>query len=1261
MSYAEFDAIQIGIASPEKILEWSYGEVKKPETINYRTLKPERDGLFCERIFGPTKDWECHCGKYKKIRYKGKICDRCGVEVTRAKVRRERMGHIELAAPVSHIWYFKGIPSRMGLLLDISPRILEKVLYFAAYIVTDPGFSPLAKNQILTEKEYRDMREKYEDDFEAGMGAEAVKKLLQDIDLEALSESLRAELKDASGQKKARIVKRLEVVDAFRISGNKPEWMIIDVLPVIPPELRPMVQLDGGRFATSDLNDLYRRVINRNNRLKRLIQLNAPDIIVRNEKRMLQEAVDALIDNGRRGRAVTGANNRALKSLSDMLKGKQGRFRQNLLGKRVDYSGRSVIVVGPELKIYQCGLPKEMAIELFRPFVMKKLVEDGLANNIKSAKKMVDKGRPEVWDALDFVIKEHPVMLNRAPTLHRLGIQAFEPVLVEGRAIKLHPLVCTAFNADFDGDQMAVHVPLSAEAQAEARILMLSANNLLRPQDGGPVTVPTQDMVLGSYYLTYERYEYHDFAYDDVAAVKAALAAGEVGSDDKVWVKNPGKPDDIPTYAGICAETPDGELPREIYRVYSDDGEARLAYDEGELDLHVPILVRRSVEVDGELRHKLVRTTVGRLIFNEGIPQDLGFVDRTDPEAMFDPEINFITGKKQLGKIIDKCITKHGFTVSAGVLDTIKARGYKFSTRGALTVSISDMTVPEKKKELIAATEKEIVKIERQYKRGFLTNDERYRLVVEAWEKTTKDVTDALMAGLDRYNPIWMMADSGARGSTAQIRQLAGMRGLMADTSGRTIEIPIKANFREGLSVLEYFISSRGARKGLADTALRTADSGYLTRRLVDVSQEVIIREHDCGTHDGILVSEIVENGQVIETFGERLKGRYPVEDIVDPQTGEVLIDHDTMMTADDAELLEAHGIHEVMIRSVLTCEARSGVCSKCYGINLAIGEPVGEGEAVGIIAAQSIGEPGTQLPMRTFHTGGVADGDITQGFPRVEELLEGRRPKKMAQLAEISGKVTMEDAKRGGMVNVTITADDGEVVSYALAHNSGLRVKDGDTVQKGDMLTDGALYPADVLRIRGIHAVYNYLIQEVQKPYRQQGVDINDKHIEVIARQMMRKVRVEDAGDSSLLSGSTVDLIEFKDAQRAVQARIDAGETNDGLELRLPVATRLIMGITKASLATESFLSAASFQETTKVLTEAAIKGKVDHLLGLKENVIIGKLIPAGSGLSRYRQFDWDTMSPDDMEPEQPPTEPEDIEAEECNAETAVLAESLK
>jgi len=1225
MSYAEFEAIQIGIASPEQIRAWSYGEVKKPETINYRTLKPERDGLFCERIFGPTKDWECHCGKYKKIRYKGKICDRCGVEVTKSKVRRERMGHIELAAPVSHIWYFKGIPSRMGLLLDISPRILEKVLYFASYIVTDPGFSPLSKNQILSEKEYRDMREKYEDDFDAGMGAEAVKKLLADINLEELSQQLRAELKDASGQKKARIVKRLEVVDAFRISGNKPEWMIIDVLPVIPPEIRPMVQLDGGRFATSDLNDLYRRVINRNNRLKRLIQLNAPDIIVRNEKRMLQEAVDALIDNGRRGRAVTGANNRALKSLSDMLKGKQGRFRQNLLGKRVDYSGRSVIVVGPELKIYQCGLPKEMAIELFRPFVMKKLVEDGLANNIKSAKKMVDKGRAEVWDALEFVIKDHPVMLNRAPTLHRLGIQAFEPVLVEGRAIKLHPLVCTAFNADFDGDQMAVHVPLSAEAQTEARVLMLSANNLLRPQDGGPVTVPTQDMVLGSYYLTYEKYPDHspEDTYEDVAAVKAALAEGAITPDSYIWVKNPNSLDDVPTYAGLCAEVADGELPREVLHVFADDLEARLAYDEGELELHAPIYVRRTATVDGAARHKLVRTTVGRLIFNEGIPQDLGFVDRTDPETLFEPEINFVTGKKQLGKIIDKCITKYGFTVSAGVLDTIKSKGYRFSTRGALTVSIYDMTVPPEKNQLIGATEKEIVKIDRQYKRGFLTNDERYRLVVEAWEKTTKDVTEALMKGLDRYNPIWMMADSGARGSSAQIRQLAGMRGLMADTSGRTIEIPIKSNFREGLSVLEYFISSRGARKGMADTALRTADSGYLTRRLVDVSQEVIIREHDCGTHDGITVSEIVENGQTIETFGERLKGRYPVEDILDPATGEVLIPHDRMMVADDAALLEKHGIHSVKIRSVLTCESRSGVCSRCYGINLATGEPVGAGESVGIIAAQSIGEPGTQLTMRTFHTGGVAGGDITQGLPRVEELFEARKPKKMAQLAELSGVVTLEEAKRNAICNVTITADDGEVVTYPIPYAAGIRVQNGDRVEKGLALTDGALYPQDVIRIRGIHAVYDYLIQEVQKPYRQQGVDINDKHIEVIVRQMVRKVRVEDAGDSELLSGSTIELSEYLDAKNAVQARIDAGETNDGLELRLPTATRILMGITKASLATDSFLSAASFQETTKVLTEAAIKGKVDHLVGLKENVIIGKLIPAGSGLSIYRKYD--------------------------------------
>ncbi|MCC8123042.1 MAG: DNA-directed RNA polymerase subunit beta' [Oscillospiraceae bacterium] len=1225
MSYAEFDAIRIGIASPEQIHEWSHGEVKKPETINYRTLKPERDGLFCEKIFGPTKDWECHCGKYKKIRFKGKVCDRCGVEVTRARVRRERMGHIELAAPVSHIWYFKGIPSRMGLLLDISPRILEKVLYFASYIVTDPGFSPLIKNQILSEKEYRDMREKYEDDFEAGMGAEAIKKLLADINLEELSSSLRAELKDASGQKKARIVKRLEVVDAFLSSGNRPEWMIIDVLPVIPPDLRPMVQLDGGRFATSDLNDLYRRVINRNNRLKRLIQLSAPDIIVRNEKRMLQEAVDALIDNGRRGRAVTGANNRALKSLSDLLKGKQGRFRQNLLGKRVDYSGRSVIVVGPELKIYQCGLPKEMAIELFRPFVMKKLVEDGLANNIKSAKKMVDKGRAEVWDALEFVIKDHPVMLNRAPTLHRLGIQAFEPVLVEGRAIKLHPLVCTAFNADFDGDQMAVHVPLSAEAQTEARLLMLSANNLLRPQDGGPVTVPTQDMVLGSYYLTYERYPAHtaEETFDDCAAVRAAIAAGTITEDSYIWVKNPDSPDDIPTYAGLAAQTPDGALPPEKLHAFSDEAEARLAYDEGALELHVPILVRRSAEVNGQMRHKLVRTTVGRLIFNDGIPQDLGFVDRSDPDEVFEPEINFVSGKKQLGKIIDKCIAKHGFTVSAQVLDIIKARGYKFSTRGALTVSISDMTVPDAKPELIHATEKEIVKIERQFRRGLLTNEERYRLVVQAWEKTTKDVTDALLAGLDRYNPIWMMADSGARGSTAQIRQLAGMRGLMADTSGRTIEIPIKANFREGLTVLEYFISSRGARKGMADTALRTADSGYLTRRLVDVAQEVIIREEDCGTNDGIPVSEIVENGQVVETYSERIAGRYPLNDIVDPTTGALLFSKHTMLRGEDAKILEQHGVHTVTIRSVLTCHARSGVCSRCYGVNLATGQPMGQGETVGIIAAQSIGEPGTQLTMRTFHTGGVAGGDITQGLPRVEELFEARKPKKMAQLAEISGRVTLEEGKRSALCTLTITADDGEVVSYSIPYNAGIRVKDGDTVEKGLALTDGALYPQDVIRIRGVHAVYDYLIQEAQKPYRQQGVDINDKHIEVICRQMLRKVRVEDPGDSGLLTGSTIELLEFEDARAAVQARIDAGETNDGIDLVLPTATQVLMGITKASLATESFLSAASFQETTKVLTEAAIKGKVDHLLGLKENVIIGKLIPAGSGLAAYRKYD--------------------------------------
>ena len=1261
MSCPDFDAIKISVASPEQIREWSYGEVKKPETINYRTLKPERDGLFCERIFGPTKDWECHCGKYKKIRYKGKICDRCGVEVTRAKVRRERMGHIELAAPVSHIWYFKGIPSRMGLILDISPRILEKVLYFVNYIVTDPGFTPLSKNQILTEKEYRDMREKYEDDFDAGMGAEAVKKLLQDIDLEALSADLHEQLKNAAGQKKARIVKRLEVVDAFRVSGNRPEWMIIDALPVIPPEIRPMVQLDGGRFATSDLNDLYRRVINRNNRLKRLMQLNAPDIIVRNEKRMLQEAVDALIDNGRRGRAVTGANNRALKSLSDMLKGKQGRFRQNLLGKRVDYSGRSVIVVGPELKIYQCGLPKEMAVELFRPFIMKKLVQDGAANNIKSAKKMVDKGRPEVWDALDFVIKDHPVMLNRAPTLHRLSIQAFEPVLVEGRAIKLHPLVCTPFNADFDGDQMAVHVPLSAEAQAEARVLMLSANNLLRPQDGGPVTVPTQDMVLGSYYLTYEKDPLNDPARSFETAEDAvrALEAGTIQGDDTIWVRDPDEKryqpwirttgflakDSLSDDEQIRQEATDERgLPREIYKVFYNDNEALLAYEEAmlrrpkelhrtidlndpvnfdDLGLHEPILVRRTGMCNGQEITRMVRTTVGRLIFNSKVPQDLGFTDRSNPETALNPEVNEVCGKKLLGKLIKACIRMHGFAVSATMLDDIKAQGYHYSTVGSLTVSIYDMTIPPVKYDLVAASEKLVVKIENQYRRGFLTNDERYRLVVKEWEKTTADVSKALTENLDQYNPIFMMADSGARGSQAQIRQLAGMRGLLANTAGKTIEIPVKANYREGLSVLEYFISSRGARKGLADTALRTADSGYLTRRLVDVAQEVIVREEDCQTTDGISVYEISENGQVIETFGERINGRFPCQPIVAPDTGEVLFDTDTILTEADAKVLEAHGIHDIMVRSVLTCRARTGVCSKCYGLNLATQERVGIGEAVGIIAAQSIGEPGTQLTMRTFHTGGVAGGDITQGLPRVEELFEARRPKKMAQLAEITGTVKIGNVRKGTLVSVDITADDGDVRSYMLPH-SQLLVKDGDHVEKGFQLVPGALYPQDVLRIRGIHALHEYLVKEVLKPYRSQGVDIHDKHIEVICRQMMRKVRVEDAGDSELLSGSSINISIFEDAVAAVQSRIDAGETReDGSPLVLPTCTRLLLGITKASLATDSFLSAASFQETTKVLTEAAIYGKVDHLQGLKENVCIGKLIPAGTGLPQFRVDD--------------------------------------
>ena len=1211
MADATFDAIKIGIASPDMIRQWSYGEVKKPETINYRTLKPERDGLYCERIFGPQKDWECHCGKYKKIKYKGKVCDRCGVEVTKAKVRRERMGHIELAAPCSHIWYFKGIPSRMGLILDISPKVLEKVLYFAAYIVTDPGDAPLAMNQVLTEKEYRDMREKYEDDFKAGMGAEAVKELLEQIDLEQLSSQLREELKTASSQKKLRLVKRLEVVEAFRESGNKPSWMIMDVLPVIPPDIRPMIQLDGGRFATSDLNDLYRRVINRNNRLKRLVQLHAPDIIIRNEKRMLQEAVDALIDNGRRGRAVTGANNRALKSLSDMLKGKQGRFRQNLLGKRVDYSGRSVIVVGPELKLYQCGVPKEMAIELFRPFVMKKLVSDGLANNIKSAKKMIDKGKTEVWDALDEIIKDRPVMLNRAPTLHRLGIQAFEPVLVEGRALKLHPLCCTAFNADFDGDQMAIHVPLSPEAQAEARMLMLSANNLLRPQDGKPVTVPTQDMILGAYYLTYTRLGKAEKGAETVFVTDAGetgLPVNEIVDADEFLAANKKAKSEGKAQAKF----------RPVHS-YSSPEEAIAAYADGAIGLHAPILVRYGKEINGKMEYRIIDATVGRLIYNEPIPQDLGFVDRSVPGHEFDLEVSFLVGKKQLGKIIDKCIRRHGFTVSTEMLDKIKALGYKYSTKGAISVSIADMVVPAIKYELVKEAEGKVVDIENFYRQGFITNEERYRLVVQQWEKTTKDVTDALQGNLDEFNPIYMMADSGARGSMAQIRQLAGMRGLMADTAGRTIEIPVKANFREGLSVLEYFISSRGARKGMTDTALRTADSGYLTRRMVDVSQDVIIRQRNCGTENGIWVGAVYDkNGDVIDTFGNRIRGRYPVNDVLHPETGELLHSKDVMMMPEDAEKFEKAGIQKIYIRTILACRARVGVCAKCYGMNLATSKEVDLGEAVGIIAAQSIGEPGTQLTMRTFHSGGVAGDDITQGLPRVEELFEARRPKKMAQISEITGTVNIDDTHRTALRNITVTAEDGEVKVYQVPYSIGLKVSHGRVVQKGEPITDGALYPQDVLRISGVEAVQDYLVQSVQAVYRQQGVEINDKHIEVIIRQMMRKVRVEDPGDTILLTGSAIDTFEFEDANAQIQARIDAGET----ELRKAEASAMLLGITKAALATDSFLSAASFQETTKVLTDAAIKGKVDHLVGLKENVLIGKLIPAGSGLMAYRDY---------------------------------------
>ena len=1180
-----FDAIRIGLASPDKIREWSHGEVKKPETINYRTLKPEKDGLFCERIFGPSKDWECHCGKYKKIRYKGIICDRCGVEVTKSNVRRERMGHIELAAPVSHIWYFKGIPSRMGLILDISPRVLEKVLYFASYIVLDPGNTNLMYKQVLTEQEFRKAEEDFGySAFRAGMGAESVKELLQNVDLDKESEELKAELANSSGQKRARIIKRLEAVEAFRNSENRPEWMIMDVIPVIPPDIRPMVQLDGGRFATSDLNDLYRRIINRNNRLKRLLELGAPDIIVRNEKRMLQEAVDALIDNGRRGRAVTGPGNRALKSLSDMLKGKQGRFRQNLLGKRVDYSGRSVIVVGPELKIYQCGLPKEMAIELFKPFVMKELTASGIANNIKAAKKMVEKLEPEVWDVLEDVIKEHPVMLNRAPTLHRLGIQAFEPILVEGKAIKLHPLVCTAFNADFDGDQMAVHLPLTVEAQAECRFLLLSPNNLLKPSDGAPVAVPSQDMVLGMYYLTMEK-------------------DGEIGEGKYFKSKN----------------------------------EAILAYENKEITLHSKIHVRRSVTRDnGEVITGVIDTTLGRLLFNEIIPQDLGYVDRENPENALKLEIDFHVGKKQLKPILDKCINIHGATKTAEVLDHVKAIGYKYSTVGAISVSISDMKVPESKKQILSDAQDKVDGITKKYRRGLLTDEERYLSVVGVWEAADKELTKALLGGLDKYNNIFMMADSGARGSNQQIKQLAGMRGLMADTTGRTIELPIKSNFREGLDVLEYFISAHGARKGLSDTALRTADSGYLTRRLVDVSQDLIIREPDCCAGKdfipGMEVEAFMEGKEVIEDFKERITGRYLAESVYDAE-GNLLVKQNHMVYPKRAELILKKGVDrdgvpfldpetgsarrdaKLKIRTILTCKSHIGVCAKCYGANMATGQPVQVGEAAGIIAAQSIGEPGTQLTMRTFHTGGVAGDDITQGLPRVEELFEARKPKGLAIIAEFGGKVQLRDNKKKR--EVVITNDEtGESKAYLIPYGSRIKVMDDQVLEAGDELTEGSVNPHDILKIKGVRAVQDYMLREVQRVYRLQGVDINDKHIEIIVRQMLKKIRIEDNGDSNYLPGTLVDILDFEDTNERLVA-----------EGKTPAeGSQVMLGITKASLATDSFMSAASFQETTKVLTDAAIKSKVDPLIGLKENVIIGKLIPAGTGMKRYRSVKLDT-----------------------------------
>ena len=1160
-----FDSIQIGLASPEQILTWSHGEVRKPETINYRTLKPEKDGLFCERIFGPTKDWECHCGKYKRVRYKGMVCDKCGVEITRAKVRRERMGHITLAAPVSHIWYFKGIPSRMGLLLDMSPRSLERVLYFAAYVVLDPGNTNLTYKQVINDRELREAEEKYgHDTFRVGMGAESVKELLQAVDLEATSEQLKKEVNDFSGQKRLRAIKRLEVVEAFRKSNNKPEWIILDVIPVIPPELRPMVQLDGGRFATSDLNDLYRRVINRNNRLKRLLELKAPDIIVRNEKRMLQEAVDALIDNGRRGRPVTGPGNRALKSLSDLLRGKQGRFRQNLLGKRVDYSGRSVIVVGPELKMYQCGLPKEMALELFKPFVLKKLVQENHSHNVRQAKKLVERSDSRVWDVLEDIIKEHPVLLNRAPTLHRLGIQAFEPILVEGRALKIHPLVCTAYNADFDGDQMAVHIPLSVEAQAEARFLMLSVNNMLKPQDGKPVVSPTQDMVMGMYYLT-------------------IIQPGAKGEGS----------------------------------VFADENEAVMAYQLGHVALQAKVKVRRTGEFNGKRISKTIDTTVGRIILNQSIPQDLGYVDRTDEEHCLDLEIEFTVDKKQLSKIIERCFQRYDTTKTAAMLDEIKRLGFMYSTKGAITVSVSDMTVPEEKPALLAKADEKVSQIQSLYNRGLLSNAEREKEVIAVWDRTTKEVTDALMNGLDEFNPIYMMATSGARGSTNQIRQLAGMRGLMADPSGKIIELPIRANFRDGLTVLEFFISSHGARKGLADTALRTADSGYLTRRLVDVSQDVIVREDDCFAEAGepirgITVSDIKNGNEIIEPLVDRLVGRTSVETLVHPKTGEVLVESNQMITQDMANAIVEAGFEEVQVRSVLTCRAKHGVCSKCYGANLANGQPVNIGEAVGIIAAQSIGEPGTQLTMRTFHTGGVASAeDITQGLPRVEELFEARKPKGLAVITEISGKVSIQENKKKR--EVTVTNDDGESETYLIPFGSRLKVREGDVLEAGQELTEGPVNPHDILKIKGIKGVQNYLAREVQAVYRLQGVEINDKHIEVIVRQMLRKVKIEQAGDTDLLPGEMVDVHRFEaENERVIQ---EGGQTAS--------AKYVLLGITKASLATDSFLSAASFQETTRVLTEAAIKGKTDPLLGLKENVIIGKLIPAGTGLKRYRDLE--------------------------------------